>query len=89
MSSYYFFYRDHAGGNEKIKQLVPGIRVFGGSIDNVKGCTDKLENGAKLSLGTDVNILSLHTPWYAFPILFFFDLHYACIFHHLWHPLLS
>ncbi|KAJ8649874.1 hypothetical protein MRB53_002897 [Persea americana] len=53
---------DHAGGNEKIKQLVPGIRVFGGSIDNVKGCTDKLENGAKLSLGTDVNILSLHTP---------------------------
>ncbi|RWR80528.1 hypothetical protein CKAN_00917100 [Cinnamomum micranthum f. kanehirae] len=53
---------DHAGGNEKIKQLVPGIRVFGGSIDDVKGCTDKLENGDKLSLGTDVNILSLHTP---------------------------
>ncbi|RWR98109.1 hydroxyacylglutathione hydrolase cytoplasmic [Cinnamomum micranthum f. kanehirae] len=53
---------DHAGGNEKIKQLVPGIRVFGGSIDDVKGCTEKLENGDKLSLGTDVNILSLHTP---------------------------
>lgn len=64
-----FFYRDHAGGNEKIKQLVPGIRVFGGSIDDVKGCTDKLENGDKLSLGTDVNILSLHTPSYVFPIL--------------------
>ncbi|XP_058075293.1 hydroxyacylglutathione hydrolase cytoplasmic [Magnolia sinica] len=53
---------DHAGGNEKIKQLVPGIKVFGGSIDNVKGCTNKLENGDKLVLGTDVNILSLHTP---------------------------
>ncbi|KAF3433244.1 hypothetical protein FNV43_RR24346 [Rhamnella rubrinervis] len=53
---------DHAGGNEKLKQLVPGIKVYGGSIDNVKGCTDKVENGDKISLGANVNILSLHTP---------------------------
>ncbi|KAJ0466058.1 putative hydroxyacylglutathione hydrolase [Helianthus annuus] len=53
---------DHAGGNEKIKELVPGIKVYGGSIDNVKGCTNKVENGDKLSLGADINILSLHTP---------------------------
>ncbi|XP_019430954.1 PREDICTED: hydroxyacylglutathione hydrolase cytoplasmic [Lupinus angustifolius] len=53
---------DHAGGNEQIKQLVPGIKVYGGSIDNVKGCTDKVENGDKVSLGADINILSLHTP---------------------------
>ncbi|KAG8380992.1 hypothetical protein BUALT_Bualt06G0074500 [Buddleja alternifolia] len=53
---------DHAGGNEKIKQLVPEIKIYGGSIDNVKGCTNKLENGDKLSLGADINILSLHTP---------------------------
>ncbi|KAK6936579.1 Metallo-beta-lactamase [Dillenia turbinata] len=53
---------DHAGGNEKIKQLLPGIKVYGGSIDNVKGCTNKVENGDKLSLGSDVNILCLHTP---------------------------
>lgn len=57
-------YRDHAGGNDKIKQLVPGIKVYGGSIDNVKGCTDKVENGDKLHLGAHVNILCLHTPWY-------------------------
>jgi len=57
--------RDHAGGNEKIKQLVPGIKVYGGSIDNVKGCTDKVQNGDKVSLGADVTILALHTPWYA------------------------
>ncbi|KAL5974850.1 Hydroxyacylglutathione hydrolase cytoplasmic [Asimina triloba] len=56
------FGRDHAGGDEKIKQLVPGIKICGGSIDNVKGCTNKLENGDKLELGADVNILSLHTP---------------------------
>ncbi|KAI3793136.1 hypothetical protein L1987_35750 [Smallanthus sonchifolius] len=53
---------DHAGGNEKFKELVPGIKVYGGSIDNVKGCTNKVENGDKLSLGADINILSLHTP---------------------------
>lgn len=53
---------DHAGGNEKIRQLVPEIKVYGGSIDNVKGCTNKVENGDKISLGAEVNILSLHTP---------------------------
>lgn len=57
--------RDHAGGNDKIREMVPGIKVFGGSSDNVKGCTNKLENGDRLSLGEDVEILALHTPWYA------------------------
>ena len=56
--------RDHAGGNEKIKQLVPGIKVYGSLIDNVIGCTDKVENGDKESLGADIYILCLHTPWY-------------------------
>ncbi|XP_031496679.1 hydroxyacylglutathione hydrolase cytoplasmic-like [Nymphaea colorata] len=53
---------DHAGGNEKIKKLVPGIRVFGGSLDNVKGCTDQVEHGDKISLGNEVNVLAFHTP---------------------------
>ncbi|KAG5036001.1 hypothetical protein JHK87_010911 [Glycine soja] len=53
---------DHAGGNEKMKQLVPGIKVYGSLIDNVIGCTDKVENGDKESLGADIYILCLHTP---------------------------
>ncbi|KAK4718333.1 hypothetical protein R3W88_016671 [Solanum pinnatisectum] len=53
---------DHAGGNDKIKQLVPGIKIYGGSVDNVRGCTDKVENGDRVSLGVDISILSLHTP---------------------------
>lgn len=61
---WFFLERDHAGGNEKIKQLVPGIKVYGGSLDKVKGCTDAVDNGDKLSLGQNVNILALHTPWY-------------------------
>lgn len=59
------FYRDHAGGNEKLKQLVPEIKVYGGSIDNVKGCTNKLANGDRLSFGADIKILALHTPRYS------------------------
>ncbi|GMH19358.1 hypothetical protein Nepgr_021199 [Nepenthes gracilis] len=53
---------DHAGGNNKIKELVPGIKVYGGSLDSVKGCTDKVDNGDKVSLGAGVSILCLHTP---------------------------
>ncbi|XP_058747817.1 hydroxyacylglutathione hydrolase cytoplasmic [Vicia villosa] len=53
---------DHAGGNEKIKELVPGIKVYGGSIDNVKGCTNAVENGDKVHLGADITVLALHTP---------------------------
>ncbi|KAH6758032.1 Metallo-hydrolase/oxidoreductase superfamily protein [Perilla frutescens var. hirtella] len=57
-----YSYMDHAGGNDKMKQLAPEIKIFGGSLDNVQGCTDKVENGDKLSLGAHINILSLHTP---------------------------
>ncbi|KAG6490849.1 hypothetical protein ZIOFF_052169 [Zingiber officinale] len=53
---------DHAGGNEKIKELVPGIKVYGGSKDSVRGCTDALENKDKLALGPDIEIVALHTP---------------------------
>ncbi|XAR71852.1 Hydroxyacylglutathione hydrolase [Bertholletia excelsa] len=53
---------DHAGGNENIKELVPGIRVYGGSVENVKGCTNRLQNGDKLVLGSGTHILALHTP---------------------------
>ncbi|KAJ3682928.1 hypothetical protein LUZ60_013155 [Juncus effusus] len=55
-------HRDHSGGNEKMRLLVPGIKVYGGSLDDVKGCTDKVENGDKLSIGKDLNVLCLHTP---------------------------
>lgn len=61
---YFMYGRDHAGGNEKLRQLVPAIKVYGGSIDNVQGCTNKVENGDKISLGAEINILCLHTPWY-------------------------
>ncbi|KAI3914884.1 hypothetical protein MKX01_018053 [Papaver californicum] len=55
---------DHAGGNDRIRQMLPGIKVYGGSIDNVRGCTNKLSNRDRLSLRTHINITALHTPCY-------------------------
>jgi hypothetical protein len=72
------FNRDHAGGNEKMAQLIPGIKVYGGSVDNVSGCTDKVENGDKLSIGKEINILCLHTPWYV--VLYLFICWFTCMF---------
>ncbi|WCJ20117.1 Hydroxyacylglutathione hydrolase cytoplasmic [Euphorbia peplus] len=53
---------DHAGGNQKMKELFPGIQVCGGSLDNVQACTHNLHNGDKLTLGSHLTILALHTP---------------------------
>ncbi|CAI0457333.1 unnamed protein product [Linum tenue] len=53
---------DHAGGNAKMREMIPGIKVYGGSLDKVQACTDKVDHGDKISLGADVNILTLHTP---------------------------
>lgn len=52
---------DHAGGNNKIKELIPGIRVYGGSEDNVQGCTDAVQDGSEFSLGNAIRIKALHT----------------------------
>lgn len=53
---------DHAGGNDKIKKLIPGIKVFGGSEDNIQGQTDALQDGDEITLGDSVIIKAIHTP---------------------------
>lgn len=53
---------DHAGGNDEIKKLIPGIRVYGGSKDSVQGCTNAVQDGEEISLGLAIKIKALHTP---------------------------
>ena len=60
------FNRDHAGGNEKIKKLIPGIKVYGSLEDNVEGQTDALGDGDEVSLGDSITIKAIHTPWFAY-----------------------
>mmetsp|Transcript_10347 Transcript_10347/g.25891 ORF Transcript_10347/g.25891 Transcript_10347/m.25891 type:complete len:280 (-) Transcript_10347:156-995(-) len=52
---------DHAGGNNDMVAKIPGLRVFGGRLDAVEGCTDPLDDGAELSLGS-IQIRAIHTP---------------------------
>mmetsp|Transcript_109255 Transcript_109255/g.305678 ORF Transcript_109255/g.305678 Transcript_109255/m.305678 type:complete len:271 (+) Transcript_109255:112-924(+) len=52
---------DHAGGNSEMLQKLPGIKVYGGRLDNVQACTDPLEHNSELALG-GIKIQALHTP---------------------------
>ncbi|CAE7203360.1 GLX2-2 [Symbiodinium natans] len=52
---------DHAGGNEEMTKQVPGIRVYGGRLDNVAACTDPLEHSDKFNIGS-IEVCALHTP---------------------------
>ncbi|KAK9841045.1 hypothetical protein WJX81_007434 [Elliptochloris bilobata] len=52
---------DHAGGNEKMKQLCPGITVIGGINDHVQGATREVRDGERLSLG-DIAVTCIETP---------------------------
>lgn len=53
--------RDHAGGNEEIAKLVPGIEIFGGEHDNVSAATRQVLNGEEINVG-DIKIKCLETP---------------------------
>eukprot|EP00871_Galdieria_phlegrea_P004907 jgi/Galph1/5417/GphlegSOOS_G4088.1 len=46
---------DHAGGNEKMAELVPGITIVGGELDNVPAATVQLKDGQIIHA-------TLHTP---------------------------
>eukprot|EP00440_Ansanella_granifera_P005746 gb/GFBE01006234.1/.p1 GENE.gb/GFBE01006234.1/~~gb/GFBE01006234.1/.p1 ORF type:complete len:255 (+),score=37.33 gb/GFBE01006234.1/:1-765(+) len=52
---------DHAGGNQQMVEQVPGIKVYGGRLDNVAACTDQLDHDNVFSLG-DIQVRALHTP---------------------------
>lgn len=54
-------HHDHAGGNRTMAQHVPGIRIYGGELDNVQACTDNLSHGDMLTVG-EIQVQALHTP---------------------------
>uniref|UniRef100_A0A3P8WGG2 Hydroxyacylglutathione hydrolase n=1 Tax=Cynoglossus semilaevis TaxID=244447 RepID=A0A3P8WGG2_CYNSE len=51
---------DHAGGNEKMLKLMPGLKVYGGD-DRVDGITKKVSHSHSFKLGS-LNIKCLFTP---------------------------
>ncbi|CAL8467039.1 g6575 [Coccomyxa elongata] len=54
---------DHAGGNEEISKLIPGIEIVGGEHDNVSTATKQVANEEEITLG-DIKIKCLETPFH-------------------------
>lgn len=51
---------DHAGGNEKLTRLMPGLRVYGGD-DRVDALTKKVSHSHNFKIGS-LNVKCLSTP---------------------------
>ncbi|XP_077474716.1 hydroxyacylglutathione hydrolase, mitochondrial isoform X2 [Stigmatopora argus] len=51
---------DHAGGNEKMVKLMPGLKVYGGD-DRVDAITKKVSHSSNLKVGS-LNVKCLFTP---------------------------
>lgn len=43
---------DHAGGNEKLAKLLPGLPILGGDGDNCPGCTGMVRHGETINVGS-------------------------------------
>ena len=54
-----------AGGNAKIKDLVPGIKIFGGRGDDAEAVDEEVGQGDSFTVGelqVDVLFTPCHTP---------------------------
>lgn len=54
------YLRDHAGGNEELKKLLPNVEIYGGD-NRIGGLTHMVDHGTQLSVGS-LNIQCLFTP---------------------------
>jgi hydroxyacylglutathione hydrolase len=52
---------DHAGGNDVIKTLIPGIEIVGSAQDTVEGCTKVVNDGDELFVG-GIKVKCILTP---------------------------
>lgn len=52
---------DHAGGNDRFKQLIPDLDVCGHEVDQCEGCTKFVSDGEEFMLD-DITIRCLLTP---------------------------
>ncbi len=52
---------DHSGGNEAVKAMFLGLKVYGGKIDNVLACTNPLDDQEEFRIG-GINVRAYHAP---------------------------
>lgn len=53
---------DHAGGNERMKELFPNINIYGSRIDNIEACTNFITDSDEFMIGSDIKVKCLLTP---------------------------
>lgn len=56
----YIYFRDHAGGNEDLKKMLPKVEIYGGD-DRIGGLTHMVDHGTQLNIGS-LNVQCLFTP---------------------------
>ncbi|GBP71848.1 Hydroxyacylglutathione hydrolase, mitochondrial [Eumeta japonica] len=54
------FYPDHAGGNEDLVKMIPGLKVYGGD-ERIGALTEKVQHDTKFKIG-ELNVQCLFTP---------------------------
>lgn len=54
---------DHAGGNNEIAKLIPGIEIVGGEHDHVEGATREVADKQEISVGS-ISIACIETPFH-------------------------
>lgn len=52
---------DHSGGNDKMKELLPGVEIYGSATDNCEGCTNFISDGDVFYV-SGIKVTCLHTP---------------------------
>lgn len=56
----YTHFRDHAGGNEDLKKILPNVEVYGGD-NRIGALTHMVDHGTKFNVG-NLNVQCLFTP---------------------------
>ena len=51
---------DHAGGNEEIAKLIPGLQIIGGAGDNIPAATREVREGDVIKVGS-LSVQTLET----------------------------
>lgn len=54
---------DHAGGNEELAELIPGVTIVGSAYETAAAVTDRMETGSERRIdGSELSVTALRTP---------------------------
>lgn len=69
---------DHAGGNLMIKAQLPNVEIYGSTKDDVESCTNFIEDGSELKIGS-ISIKCILTSGMHGQVAFRIDYKWVCL----------